>query len=73
VGKFNLYYDFVKGGRLIHKAVSVPFAGILTQTRADIFADYPSGQGYYLVPENDPDLKPLRIKWSYPIWMDDMP
>lgn len=67
-GTFNLYYDYALNGRLTHKAVKAAYAGILTQTRDPLFADWPEGQGSCLVPDNDPALKSYRLKRSF--WMD---
>ena len=72
-GTFNLYYDYTFNGRLIHKTVSVPYAGVLTPIRSDDFADQPAGQGYYLVPDNDPALRAYRLKRSFPVWLDAAP
>ncbi|MDD3546157.1 MAG: InlB B-repeat-containing protein [Kiritimatiellae bacterium] len=69
-GRFNLYYDFVQNERLRHKSISVPFAGILTQTRANVFEDSPVGLGHYLVAGRYSDLNATSIKWSFPIWLD---
>jgi len=70
-GSFRLYYDYTFNGRLTHKTVS--YAGVLTPTRSDAFADQPSSQGYYLVPDNDPAPKAYRLKRSFPVWLDTAP
>jgi hypothetical protein len=68
-GSFNLYYDYVANGRLVHRIVKASYAGVLTQGHDDWFLDgWPEGLGYYLVPDNDPALKTYRLKRSY--WMD---
>jgi len=72
-GTFRLYYDYTFNGRLVHKTVTVPYAGVLTPIRSDDFADQPAGQGYYLVPDNNPELKAYRLKRSYPVWLDAAP
>lgn len=69
-GKFNLYYDDALQGRLTHKVVSVPFAGILTQVRGPAFADSPAGQGYCLVTDNDPAVTAYRVKRSLPVRLE---
>jgi len=69
-GSFRLYYDYILNGRLVHKTVSVPYAGVLTPVRSDEFVDQPAGQGYYLVPDNDPALRAYRLKRSFPVWLD---
>jgi len=72
-GKFSLYYDYDLNGRLTHKAVSVPYAGVLTPARDAAFAAEPSGQGHCLVPESDPALRAYRIKRSFPVRLDAAP
>ena len=72
-GKFSLYYDYTLNGRLIHKAVNAPYAGVLTPVRSADFAAQPAGQGYYLVPDNDPALTAYRLKRSYPVRLDAAP
>ncbi|MDD4017915.1 MAG: InlB B-repeat-containing protein [Kiritimatiellae bacterium] len=72
-GLFKLYYDYARNGRLSHKTAYVSYAGILTPMRSDVFAGQPAGQGYYLVPDNDPALKAYRLKRSFPIWLDAAP
>ena len=70
-GSFNLYYDYQQGNRLNHKTVRVPYAGVLTPVREAAFAAEPAGQGYYLVPDNDPRFKTSRLKRSYKVVLDD--
>ncbi len=53
-GSFNLYYDYPSGGRLKHKTIKAPYAGILTQTRDPLFAGWPEGQGAYRVTDRSP-------------------
>jgi hypothetical protein len=72
-GGFSLYYDYTVGGRLQHKAVSVPYRGVLTPVRSEGFADMPSGQGYYLVPDNSPEVNAYRLKRSYRAELDAAP
>jgi len=72
-GRFNLYYDYTVAGRLYHKTVRVPYAGVLTPVRSGIFADQPAGQGYYLVPDNTPAFLRYGLKRSYRIELDDVP
>ena len=69
-GKFSLYYDYPLNGRLTHKAVSVPYAGILAPTRDAAFGVLPVGMGHCLVPDNAPALKTYRLKRSYPVLLD---
>ncbi len=69
-GKFNLYYDYTQGGKLTHKAVNVPYAGVLTPVRSDVFAAEPAGQGHCLVPDNDPAVKAYKIKRSLPVRLE---
>ncbi len=64
-GSFNQYYDYDSGGRLVHKVVKVPFAGVMFQT--GIWAG--EGYGHYLVPETNPEFKSLRIKRSFWIYL----
>jgi len=70
-GKFSLYYDYYDASdRLVHKAVSVPYAGVLTPVRAAAFDYLPAGLGHCLVPESDPALKAYKLKRSRPVWLD---
>jgi len=62
-GSFNQYYDYKSGGRLMHKVVKIPFAGVMFQT--GIWAGH--GVGHYLVPDTDPAFRALRIKRSFGI------
>lgn len=64
-GYFNLYYDYALDGVSKHKTVRVPYAGVLTPVRAEEFSEEPAGQGYYLVPDNDPLLPAADIRRSY--------
>jgi len=50
-GTFNLYYDYLSGGRLRHRKVTVRYAGILCPVRGTAFADVPAGLGHCLVPD----------------------
>ena len=70
-GTFNLYYDYRQGDLLNHKTVRVPYAGVLTPVRDAAFAAEPAGQGYYLVPDNDPRFRASRLKRSYKVVLDD--
>jgi len=71
-GKFSLYCDYEDAsGKLIHKAVSVPYAGVLTPLRSEAFDDLPVGLGYCLVPDNDPAARALRIKRSRLVWLEE--
>jgi len=72
-GKFSLYYDYELNGRLTHKAVSVPYAGVLTPARDAAFAAEPAGQGHCLVPDSDLALRAYRIKRSFPVRLDAAP
>ena len=72
-GGFSLCYDYEAGGKLIHKAVSVPYAGVLTPVRAPVFADLPEGMGYALVLDNDPAVKTYKLKRSFPVRLDAAP
>ncbi len=71
-GKFSLYCDYEnEAGKLIHKAVSVPYAGVLTPLRSEAFDDLPVGLGYCLIPDNDPAVKAFRLKRSRPVWLEE--
>jgi len=70
-GYFRLYYDYMLSGRLKHKIESVPYTGVLTPVRPQVFDGMPAGQGYYLVPDNTPAFVPYRLKRSYLIELDD--
>ena len=72
-GHFNLYYDYTLNGHLLHRTVSVPYAGVLTPVRGRAFVDEPSGQGFYLVPDNNPLWRFSKIKHSYRIRLDEAP
>ncbi len=72
-GKFNLYYDDAQQGRLTHKVVSVPYACVLTRVRGTAFAGAPAGQGYCLVPDNDPAVTAYRLKRSLPVRLEAAP
>lgn len=67
-GRFNQYYDYDNGGMLAHKSVRSPFAGVMTQVRHPDFAKFPEGMGHYLLSENNPEFRLLRIKRSF--WID---
>jgi len=69
-GSFNLYYDYQQENLRPHKVVRVPYAGVLTPVRDAAFAAEPAGQGYYLVPDNDPRFRAARLKRSYKIVLD---
>jgi hypothetical protein len=62
-GSFNQYYDYKSGGRLMHKVVKIPFAGVMIPT--GVWAGH--GAGHYLVPDTDPAFRALRIKRSFAI------
>jgi uncharacterized repeat protein (TIGR02543 family) len=72
-GHFNLYYDYTLGGRPYHKAVRVPYAGVLAPVRGGAFAGEPAGQGYYLVPDNDPRWRSSNLKRSFRVTLDEAP
>lgn len=72
-GKFNLYYDYEKGGSLMHKTVKVPYVGVMTQVRDTLFNGWPKGQGYYLIQDKDPAFKAFRIKRSFYVDLYDAP
>ncbi len=67
-GKFNQYYDYDSGGRMMHKSVRAPFAGVMTRVRHPDFDGLPEGMGYYLLPETSPEFRSQRIKRSF--WID---
>ena len=70
-GRFYVYYDYDLKGRLQHKAIGVPYAGVLTPARGAACSDEPAGQGYCLVPDNAPAVKAYRIKRSFPVYLSD--
>ena len=73
-GKFSLYYDYLDASaRMQHKAVSVPYAGVMTPVRDEAFASEPAGAGHCLVPDSDPAVKAYRLKRSYQVWIDAAP
>lgn len=60
-GTTKAYYDHhYETGKILHKTVSVPYAGVMVQTNGRPLI----GAGYNLVPEPHPSLKPYKIKWS---------
>ncbi len=61
-GSFNQYYDYDSGGRLVHKVVKVPFAGVMLQWGDGKVGN---GFGHYLIPETNPAFGALRIKRSF--------
>jgi hypothetical protein len=63
-GSFNQYYDYDSGGRLVHKVVKVPFAGVMLRWNDGVV----NGYGYYLVPETNPAFRSLRIQHSF--WIE---
>ncbi len=65
-GSFNLYYDDNSGGKLMHKVVKVPFAGVMTRLNTPL-EDTPPGLGYCLMPDTNPAFRALRIKHSAPM------
>ncbi len=69
-GNFKLYYDYTAQERAHHKSVTVQYSGILVPRRSEVFDDLPAGLGFYLVPDSNPALGPLRPKRSYPIELD---
>jgi uncharacterized repeat protein (TIGR02543 family) len=72
-GNFSLYYDYTLNGRLIHKTIRVPYAGVLTPARSENFTDQFSGQGFCLVTDNDPAAKVYRLRRSYRIILGETP
>ena len=71
-GKFSLYSDYEDAtGKLILKAVSVPYAGVLAPVRGKAFKDLPAGLGYCLIPDNDPAVRAFRLKRSRPVWLEE--
>lgn len=72
-GTFSLYYDYTLNGRLIHKTLRVPYAGVLTPVQGNLFSESRvMGQGFYLVPDNNPLWRPI-IKRSYRITLSETP
>jgi len=72
-GYFNLYYDYSLSGVRKHKTVRVPYAGILAPVHATDFSEEPAGQGFYLVPDNDPLLPAANLLRSYRMTLDAAP
>ena len=64
-GTFKLWHDTLgANGKLTHKAVSVPHAGVIVTTKDAIFADLPLGAGHCLVPGTN------RTKQPWPVWVE---
>ncbi len=72
-GGFSLFYDFDLNGRLQHRAVSVPYAGVLTTVRDAAFMTGPAGQGHCLVPDNDPAVRAYQLKRSFKVELEAAP
>jgi hypothetical protein len=71
-GKFSLCCDFEDpSGKLIHKAVSVPYAGVLAPVRSEALENLSAGLGHCLVPDNDPAVKVYRLKRSRLVGLDE--
>ncbi len=71
-GKFSLYCDYEnEAGKVVHKAVSVPYAGVLTPVRGEAFDGLPAGLGHCLIPDGDPAVKAYRLKRSRPVWLEE--
>ncbi|HRR32713.1 MAG TPA: lamin tail domain-containing protein [Kiritimatiellia bacterium] len=64
-GTFKLYYEWEAGPRIMHKALVIPYRGILVQECGGAFRDRPAGFGYCLVPDSDPALRGYRLKRSF--------
>lgn len=63
-GTSKAYYDYWNAsGKLTHKAISIPFAGVMLQQNGRITA----GAGANQSTETDPALKALKLKWSGPV------
>lgn len=70
-GKFNLYYDYEDpSGRFQHKAVSVPYAGVIVQLPS--YNLQKAGYGHALLPSSDPAYRPYRLKVSFPCHITDL-
>lgn len=69
-GMFNVYYDYERKGRLAHYKDRVPYEGVLTPARSEVFADLPLGMGFYLVRDTDPSLRSYNLKRSFPVVLD---
>ena len=61
----KLYYEWEDGERIMHKALVVPYRGVLVQERSEAFRDWPVGFGYCLIPDSDPALRGYRLKRSF--------
>ncbi len=63
-GRYTLYYDYydVKG-RFQHKALRVPYAGVMLTDPWT--GELSEGYGHCLFPANDPELKAYKIKPSF--------
>ncbi len=71
-GRFRLYCGYEDAaGKLIHKAVSVPYAGVLAPLRGKAFKDLPDGLGYCLIPDNDPAVRAFRLRHSRLVWLEE--
>jgi uncharacterized repeat protein (TIGR02543 family) len=70
-GSFKVYYDYEDArGNLQHKAVSVPYAGVVLQGGD---GSVPGGHGHCLVPDNDPAVKVYKLKHSFPVQLSAGP
>jgi len=60
-GSSKAYYDYPgMNGPLVHKVVSVPFAGVMIQYNDMLFF----GGGACQMPDSDPALKSFKLKWA---------
>ena len=65
-GRFTVYYDFYDAsGRFQHKAVKVPYAGVMLADPET--GGLQDGSGYALFPDNDPAVRAYRVKRSFPV------
>lgn len=64
-GSFKLWHDtYGANGKLTHKAVTVPYAGVIVTTKDAAFTETPSGLGHCLVPGAN------RAKHPWPVWIE---
>jgi hypothetical protein len=66
-GLFNLYFDYDRKGKQAHYKSRVPYAGVLTPTRGEAFAELPLVRLIGLVKDTEPSLRSYRLYRSFPV------
>ncbi len=70
-GKLTLWCEYTDSReRLILKNTKISYGGIIAPIRDPALTTYPVAMGHALLNETNPDLRHLRLKKSYPVWLD---